>query len=109
MLKENKVHTLEEVADHLRVPEDAIRNEVVMGHLPALNIAGHIRITDEALRAYLKPSVLNQSAIQERADGAQELKIQLAPAADFDQRWPAKQGENREREHYTQVQEGIAS
>jgi len=51
------MYTLEEVAKHLRVPEEAIQEEIEKRRLQAILIGGHIRISESSLNAFKNGSL----------------------------------------------------
>jgi excisionase family DNA binding protein len=101
MLSEN-VFTVEEISNHLRVPEDAVMAEVTAGRLRALNIAGHIRVRESDLNSYLSAEFQATSV-----STAKKGSLNLTAVTDFDQTWPAVKGEPRSTERFTDAREGI--
>jgi hypothetical protein len=99
MFTEN-VFTIEEVSQHLRVPEDAIRREIGAGRLLALDVAGFIRVRESDLNAYLNAhlerddakAVLTSAVVENEVKN--QNPFQLSPAPDFT---------------YTGVREGVAA
>jgi hypothetical protein len=109
MLNE-EVFTLEEVSKHLRVPLDAVQQEVNCGRLRVMSVAGHLRVRDFDLAAY-KDDAYAQAAPAAKADQppvaarkAGALLMNLAPAPDFRHVWPDGKDET-----FVSVLEGIAS
>jgi excisionase family DNA binding protein len=88
MLTES-VYTLEEVSQYLRVPVEALRQEISAGRLQALKITDLTRIEESALKAYkeaakagpLPPAV-------EPSESADNFLKQIQPALDFTHKWP---------------------
>jgi hypothetical protein len=114
MFTEN-VFTIEEVSQHLRVPEDAIRREIGAGRLLALDVAGFIRVRESDLTAYLNAHLEKEDAKAVLTSAVVENEVknqnpfQLSPAPDFTYTWPAKKGAKKPTEQYTGVREGVAS
>jgi hypothetical protein len=113
MFAEN-VFTIEEVGQHLRVPEDAIRREIATGRLRVLDVAGFIRVRESDLNAYLSSHVgkdeaktLLMTAVSE-SGGKNQSSFQLKTALDFTYTWPAKKGAKKPVEQFTGVREGVA-
>lgn len=103
------IYTVEEISKHLRVPLEAVQKEIDSGRLQALDIAGHLRITELALAEYmnnvrLKPNK-NEAWQRPQDTGAQEREewLSLQSASDFVHRWP----DNKEEE-YRNAREGVA-
>lgn len=99
-----KIYTVEQVAQYLRVSEDDIRKEINAGRLAALDVAGADRITESQLDAYLKQP--KHGKPPEKFASAQQEWIppDLTPAADFVYTWP--DGKN---EKYAEVREGVVT
>jgi len=114
MLAEN-VFTIEEVSQHLRVPENAIRQEIAKGRLRVLDVAGFIRVRESDLNAYLGSHVAKDqakavlTAAVSKSGGQNQRSLQLKTAPDFTYAWPAKKGAKRPVEQFTGVREGVAS
>lgn len=104
--------TLAEVAEFLRVPELAVRAEIESGKLKAKNIGGHTRITERALKAFLDS---NDGTGGTRPDNSNNTEnngggpngFDLRPAPDFTHTWPAKQGSVPSTEQFCDVREGV--
>ena len=96
-----KVYTLEEVAEHFKVPLDAISNEVASGHLRAKNIAGHWRVLESDLNAYKGIDAPGQSG---SAVTYPNTAVELAGAEDFRHKWP-----DGKDEAFSDAMEGTAS
>ncbi len=97
-----KVYTLEEVADHFKVPVQAMKDEIAEGHLRAKNVAGHVRILESDLNAY-KASTDGSISVPQNSiqlDGA----ISLIEGTDFTHRWP-----DGNEEKFSEVREGTAA
>ena len=109
------VYTIEEVSQFLRVPEQAIRQEIASGRLLVLDIAGFIRVRQSDLNTYLSSTLAKKDAQTALASAVTEdggknpNTLQLNPAPDFAYTWPAKRGAEKPVEQYTAVREGIAS
>ena len=107
---DEKVFTIDEIAQFLRVPDDAIHQEITSGRLRARSIAGHTRILQADLAMYLE--VDESKAVSPPADAlasgiSVEYSSTLVPTVDFKQRWPSKLGEERSEEQFTEVREGV--
>ena len=50
------IYTVKEVAEMLKVSDMSIYRAVKSGQLPGIKVGGAIRITEEALRDFLKPA-----------------------------------------------------
>lgn len=96
-----KVYTVEELAEELRVPVEAINKEIATGHLPAANVAGHIRIFESAVERAYKPG-LNGSGHVNIVQSGMVLNVSKAP--DFVHTWPGGI-----KEKFTDVREGTAT
>jgi excisionase family DNA binding protein len=93
-------YTIEEVADHLRVPVDLLKKEVQQGRLRAWTLDKFTRIREADLEAYLNSSAgANQSSTTNASGGPS-----LTAAQDFTFTWP-----DGKVEHFTGVREGIIS
>ena len=101
------IYTLEEVSKRLKVPLEALEQEIEKGHLQALDVAGHVRISEIALAEYKK--AVTTKPKQRAGSKMPELKsdcswLNLKPAANFIHRWP-----DTKVEEYKDVQEGVAT
>src|SRR4051812_14742724 len=97
---DERIFTVEEVAEYLRVPVEVIQEEIAAGKLSVLNIRGHLRISESALKAY-------KAALGTGLRGSIvpiETRVALKPTADFRQLWP-----DGKDELYVGAQEGVAS
>jgi len=103
-MSRNKVFTIQQIAQLLRVPEDAVQQEIERGRLRALNVAGHIRVREVDLNTYLE----RDDATTVRVPGPREAKtqnpVQLSPAIDFTHTWP-----DGTVERYTEAHAGAVS
>jgi hypothetical protein len=98
---EDQVYTPEEVADHFKVPVDAINNEISSGRLRAKKIGNYVRVFESDLVAYRVGA--NGSAQTAKNSGqSEETKLKHAP--DFHHRWP--DGKN---EKFSGVHEGVVT
>jgi excisionase family DNA binding protein len=109
-----KVFTIKEISQHLRVPEDAILNEVTAGRLRVVRVGEHVRVLGSDFNAYLtadfrmagtKP--LTSAATTQ--DHEKLSPLDLSPASPFDHTWPAMKGEAKTTEQFTDAREGIVS
>lgn len=98
---DEKVFTVEEVSEYLRVPVEVVLREVAEGRLEAMRIAGFIRIDEPALVAYKNQA--KTTSIQ-NSKAPKDISLKLKTTADFSHVWP--DGKN---EKFTEVQEGVAS
>src|SRR5437588_8117865 len=106
-----KVFTIEEISQHLRVPEDAVLQEVTDGRLRALNVGGHVRVRESDFNAYLNASFEEPKAkVTSEAPGPNSKKqdfLELKQATSFDHTWPAVKGAVKTTEHFTEALEGV--
>lgn len=108
----DKVFTVEEISQYLRIPEDAVLQEVAAGHLRALSIGGHVRIRESDFNAYLNASCQGPDATQvTSAAPATETKkrnlFELRQVPPFEHTWPAKKGAVKTTEQFIEAREGI--
>ena len=92
------IHTVDEVAQHLRVPVGVIDAEIEEGRLEAISVGNLKRISESSLIAF-------KSKARSCATGSsigQLGPVNIAPTADFIYTWP-----NKMKEQYTNVQEGV--
>jgi excisionase family DNA binding protein len=100
-----ELYTLEEVCKHLRVPIEAVQQEVNSGRLRAIIIGGeHIRVREGDLEKYKSDSYAQAIPPTQSAPPSCDIPIDLHPAPDFRHIWP-----DGKDEQYTNVLEGIAS
>ena len=93
--------TPEEVAQRLRVPVEAVLQEIKSGRLPSYTAGDYHRIDPEDLAALKSgPARPGPSVPEKQASPT----FQLYPATDFVHKWPAEGG----AEEFTDVREGIA-
>lgn len=82
------VFTLDEISQNLRIPVEALMVEVSSGRLPAMKVAGHLRIaaTDfEKFKYQAKGApVPSPSGRLSSSDG----NLQMLPVPDFPHKWP---------------------
>ncbi|MGA9564863.1 MAG: helix-turn-helix domain-containing protein [Candidatus Korobacteraceae bacterium] len=98
------VYTPEEVAQHLRVPVDAVHREIRSGRLSAMNVAGLLRIRESDLSSYKNEVRAAAIASVPSSPAKEESFLKLQPAADFQHKWPDGSTEN-----YAHTREGVAS
>jgi len=93
------IYTVEEIADHLHVPVEAVKKEIARGTLRALKLDEFIRIRESDFGAYLsgiKPGQHQNDAVVERKH--------LNSAQDFTFTWP-----DGKVERFTSAKEGVLS
>jgi excisionase family DNA binding protein len=101
------IYTLEEVSKHLKVPVEAIEQEIEEGNLQALDVAGHVRISEFALSEYKKAITtkprqkIGSKTAQPKPDSSW---LSLQPTASFVHRWP-----DNKIEEYRNALEGVAT
>ncbi|MGA3026946.1 MAG: excisionase family DNA-binding protein [Bryobacteraceae bacterium] len=100
----NKVFTVEQIGQLLRVPEGAVRQEIESGRLRALNVAGHVRVREVDLNTYLERDDTKSVCVPGSCEAQTQNPSQLSPAADFTHTWP-----DGTVERYTEAHAGIAS
>jgi excisionase family DNA binding protein len=106
----DRILTLGEVAEYLRVPESAIQMEISSGHLRATNVAGNHRIRESDLVDYLDGKRPKSAQEPEARESKLEISIgELSRVPDFTHTWPARKGETPERELFKGVSEGVVS
>lgn len=97
------IRTVEQAAEELQVPKDAIEDEINNGRLQALRIGPHIRITEAAFNEFIKRASTafqpTSTTVKHQARG--DIRLQKAP--DFIHIWPDKK-----KEEFLNVQEGVA-
>ncbi len=101
------IYTIEEVSKHLKVPVEAIEQEIEKGRLQAFNVAGHVRISENALSDYKKAVVAMPKQKSGNKTSQPEAGVDwlsLKPAANFVHRWP-----DTKVEEYKDVHEGAAT
>jgi excisionase family DNA binding protein len=113
MLSE-KVFTIEEISQHLRVPEDAILKEVTAGRLRALRVGEHVRVRESDFDAYLNADFeaaggKAPTSSATATDNKKLNRLELSPANPFDHTWPARKGAVKTTERFTDAREGIVS
>jgi len=115
MFTEN-VFTIEEVSQHLRVPEDAIRREIGAGRLLALDVAGFIRVRESDLNAYLNAhlekddakAVLTSAVVENEVKNQNPFPTQPGARLYLHMAGP-RRGAKKPTEQYTGVREGVAA
>jgi excisionase family DNA binding protein len=101
---DERILTVDEVSNHLRVPVEVITQEINAGKMRAMNIGGHLRIRESELDAYKAKVFTGTAGANTAAVERQSGDFRLTPAADFRHIWP-----DGKDELFTNVQEGIAS
>jgi excisionase family DNA binding protein len=104
-----KVYTIEEISQHLRVPEEAVLQEVSSGRLRALRLGEYLRVRESDLNAYLDTSleVVDPKAVgapTSATEGKKHASPVLLPALPFAHTWPDKT-----TEQFNEVSEGVVS
>src|SRR5215813_4086652 len=103
MLEED-IYTVEEVSQHLKVPVQAVQEEIASGKLRAMKVGRFVRISQHALADYKNAASASAESMFQNASKSQDTWLHLAPAADFGHTWP-----DGTAEHFQHVQEGTAS
>lgn len=94
----DSVYTLSELSEYLKVPVDAIQQEISKGNLRAANIGGHIRVRETDLYSFMASASASPSSPALVPDTST-----LKPAPDFDFKWP------KVTERFTDVLEGFVT
>lgn len=94
------VYTIEEVADHLRVPIDVLKKEIQRGNLRVLKVDEFIRVRESDFEAYVGGS---NPPRQSKTNGVAQQGA-LGPSKDFTFTWP-----DGKVERFTDVREGVVS
>lgn len=102
MLSE-EIYTVEEVAEHLRVPVEVVRKEVAAGRLQAMDVAGFLRFGASDLASY-KNAAKAVMRIAGAPPATQKTWLELKAAAEFTHTWP-----DGTKEHFSNVSEGLAA
>jgi excisionase family DNA binding protein len=96
------MQTVQQVADFLQVPEDAIESEIQKGRLEAVQIGPYFRISDAALEDFLnRASTTMAQSTKPSTEQKNDIRLQQAP--NFFHIWPDKQ-----KEKFVDAQEGVA-
>jgi hypothetical protein len=98
---EDPVYTPEEVAEHFKVPIQAIKEEIALGHLRAKNVAGHVRIFESDLASYKTGT---DGLTQSPRGSVPPDEITLNSALNFYHTWP-----DGKKEKFSDVHEGVAA
>src|ERR1700746_3454058 len=93
------MNTVQQVADFLQVPEDAIESEIKNGRLQAVRIGSHVRISEAALNDFINRASTTMAHLPKPA-AQKQSDIRLQKAADFFHIWPDKK-----KEKFIDVQE----
>jgi excisionase family DNA binding protein len=123
-MPEQEWMTVEETAALLSVPIEAVRAAIANGTLPALNVAGHIRLSRQALVAasaplpvvpFPSPRLPRADAEEQPISGGRVLQPagfrwieQLAEAKPFTHGWP-KTGGGTSDEEYFRAWKGVVA
>jgi excisionase family DNA binding protein len=101
----DEVYTPEEVAKHLRVPIDAVLQEIKSGKLRAIVVAGeHFRVRVGDLGTYKNEAYTRAVPSPNHASQSAETPMNLRAAPDFEHKWP-----DGKIEHFENVFDGVAS
>ncbi len=96
-----KIYTLKEVSEHLRVTEDALEKEIAAGRLPAGRIQGFVRVRETDL-AFYKNEAFTCVADTNQVRQGNDSKLNTVP--DFTFTWP-----DNKVEQFTEAREGVIS
>jgi len=98
---EDVVYTPEEVADHFKVPVDAINDEIASGHLRAKKIGKYVRVFESDLAAYKAGA---NGFARTANDSVRSDETKLSHAPDFHHTWP-----DGKKEKFSGVHEGVVT
>src|SRR4029077_17275736 len=98
---EDPVYTPEEVAEHFKVPVQAVNDEIASGRLRAKSVAGYVRIFESDLSAY---KVGTNGSAPAAKSSAHSDEIKLSEAPNFFHTWP-----DGKKEKFSGVHEGVAT
>jgi hypothetical protein len=98
---DEQLYTLEELADHCKVPVKAIHDEIAKGKLHATTIGEYPRVRESDWRAYLAGT---SGQAQATSVAQLEVSVNLGDAPGFSHTWP-----NRRVEKFIEAHEGTAS
>lgn len=101
-MRDDDVLTVKEVAEHFKVPEAAVTEEIAKGKLRAINVGGYQRVLGSDLSAYKAGSTA--SAKTGNSASQSDLSINLSKSSDFIHKWP--QGK---KEQFSDALEGTAT
>jgi hypothetical protein len=96
-----KIYTLEEVSEHLRLTVEAVEKEIAAGRLPAGRIQEFVRVRETDLASYKNEAFTYVNGGHEARRGN---ILQLNPAPDFTFTWP-----DGKVEQFTEAREGVIS
>jgi len=99
---DEQVFTVDEVAEHFKVPAEAVKEEIAKGSLRAINVGGHQRILESDLNSYKSGEA--GSAQVAKSSAQPDTSINLGKAAEFVHKWP-----DGKKEKFSDVREGTAS
>ncbi len=99
---DEKIFTIEEIADHFKVPMEAVEKEIAKGNLRAINMSGYQRVLESDLKAY--KSGPNGSTQVAKSSVQSDFSINLGKTADFVHKWP-----DGKIETFCDVREGTAT
>jgi hypothetical protein len=98
---DDKIYTPEELAEHYKVPLEALNEDIAKGRLRVKRIAGYVRILESDWNAY----IAGVDAPAHVTNPAQlEMSMTLREAPNFSHRWP-----DNTWEKFKDVQEGTAT
>lgn len=96
-----RVFTIEQVAEHMQVTAEEMKEEVFTGRLRALKIGEHLRIRESDLNAYLNGAQALPDTGKNSAHADEVIALKEAP--NFYHTWP-----DGKKELFTDVREGVA-
>ncbi len=98
---DEKVYTPEELAEHCKVPLEALNDDIAKGHLRVKKIAGYVRILESDWNAYI--AGVNGSA--QAANSVQlDASVNVGDAPNFNHTWP-----DSKKEKFSDAHEGTAT
>jgi excisionase family DNA binding protein len=103
MLNE-KIFTLDEVAAYLRVPEDAVLQEVASGRLRALSVGGYPRVPQAELVRYIKIDGAAGGSNRTFERDSTQIASFLHSTQNFTHKWP-----DHSVEDFEDAREGVIS
>src|SRR5271165_3082782 len=101
MMLNEKVYTPEELAEHFKVPLEALNDDIAKGHLRVKKIAGFVRILESDWNAYLA-GVIGSAQATNSVQLAVSINVSDAP--NFSHTWP-----DGKKEKFTDAHEGTAT
>lgn len=101
-MNDERVFTIEELAEYFKVPPDAVKEEITRRNLRSINVGGFERVLESDLNAYKAGA--RGSAPAAKSSVQSDASINLGRASDFDHTWP-----DGKKEKFADAQEGTAS